>query len=267
MNIGELEGIGERIVWEEVFMFKLCKLVCSLLLLVSIVGCGTVSRNIVLQSSADSPQMIEAIARALQTRNVPARVDEDVAIGFYLDRERGTRMRFIARGESLILVVQVDGETLSAEEQEAEFQRGEAFGREILGEAQVLHAEIQRQRVAEERAEAERRAARRADRAQRGEELAAFMAQNQARNQAFQQQHSADQPSDPSPSPSQSSGLSCCVNGAFYECPNSSAVDQCVGRFTRCINERGMAGMESCLESDPPDPSGCSRDSSRDGEC
>jgi hypothetical protein len=61
--------------------------------------------------------------------------------------------------------------------------------------------------------------------------------------------------------------MHCCVNGSFYRCPSVGAVDQCAGAFTRCLSDCGFGCADRCLETNPPDPSACTRDSSRDGEC
>ena len=62
---------------------------------------------------------------------------------------------------------------------------------------------------------------------------------------------------------------SCCVQGAFYECPSLEAVDTCSGKFMTCTSGCGldMDCVERCSETHPIDPSGCSRAPARDGEC
>lgn len=163
-----------------------------------------------------------------------------------------------------MLVVRVDGERLSEEQQAAELERGEALGREILGEAHVPHAEILRKREEAARATSKRRAAEAAVRERQSADLAAFMGQRRSRSEALRPGEA--EPAEASPSPP-ASGLSCCVNAAFSSCPSAAAVDQCVGGFTRCICGCGVECMERCLETDPPDPSACAREPSRDGEC
>lgn len=65
--------------------------------------------------------------------------------------------------------------------------------------------------------------------------------------------------------------LSCCVNKQFYECADSAAVDRCSGAFARCLmgcmqGSGGDCGSQ-CMRSNPPNPSSCTRDSSRDSSC
>lgn len=64
--------------------------------------------------------------------------------------------------------------------------------------------------------------------------------------------------------------LTCCVNGAFYECPSADAVYTCTGAFMQCVMGCDMMDMEcpsACEDKHPIDPSECSRTSGRDGEC
>lgn len=63
----------------------------------------------------------------------------------------------------------------------------------------------------------------------------------------------------------------CCVNGAYYSCPNAMAVAQCAPpQLASCLISCGMTDFqcpESCLSQYPPDPSACSRQAGRDGDC
>ena len=90
------------------------------------------------------------------------------------------------------------------------------------------------------------------------------------------------QTSGPTPSaggsPSANSTFSCCINGAFYTCPDSAAADQCAGAggLDACLAECGMGPdsfpdfgcEEACFNGvGDPDPSACARDESKDGTC
>lgn len=111
------------------------------------------------------------------------------------------------------------------------------------------------QSAREEAAQAEQRA-----------QLRAFMDQNEQRMQAHRAS-TMSEPGQAETSQPEASGARCCINGAFYECGSAAAVDRCSGAFMRCVAGCGGACVESCLRSDPPDPSACTRVSSRDGEC
>jgi hypothetical protein len=76
-------------------------------------------------------------------------------------------------------------------------------------------------------------------------------------------------PPSSGPPASQAVDGSCCVNGAFYECATLDAVNTCTGRFMTCQSGCGMdfGCIERCAETHPIDPSGCSRATTRDGEC
>ena len=70
-------------------------------------------------------------------------------------------------------------------------------------------------------------------------------------------------------SQSSSSG-SCCVNGAYYDCPDGDAIYQCSGAFMACMMSCGMMDFdcpEQCMSSHPMDPSRCSRTGSQDNTC
>ncbi len=69
---------------------------------------------------------------------------------------------------------------------------------------------------------------------------------------------------------------SCCVNGAFYECPDANAVGVCLGQpmqLMSCADQCPMMGdgacEEECISNHGPHPeqSGCTRTPARDGEC
>jgi hypothetical protein len=63
----------------------------------------------------------------------------------------------------------------------------------------------------------------------------------------------------------------CCVNGAYYDCPSPSAVNKCAGEFAACVTKCAMGSDmgcgERCMKDHPPDPSGCTRNPSKDGTC
>lgn len=61
------------------------------------------------------------------------------------------------------------------------------------------------------------------------------------------------------------------MNGAFYVCPDAASVNKCGGELamcmTKCMSGNDMSCSDKCLKDHPPDPSGCKRESSRDGQC
>ncbi len=241
-------------------------------------GCG-VSRSYLVEerSAEEAGEYIEAIARAARARGFDVRTKEARVAKFVFDRDQGAVLAFQVRRKGILLVVKIDDERVPAAELDTAFARAEAVGRELMDEARVIHAELVREREREARLRAERERREAAEEAERDRanaeererrraELAAFMEGNQRRSRTNAVGHD-EQPAGDGSEDSSNGGAHCCVNGAFYECPSAGAVDQCVGRFTRCISGCGMSCMEQCLESDPPDPSSCQRDTSRDGEC
>ena len=64
---------------------------------------------------------------------------------------------------------------------------------------------------------------------------------------------------------------SCCINGAYYACPDMAAVNKCAPpELGGCMMNCDMMDMscpDQCLQSYPPDPSSCSRDTSKDASC
>lgn len=79
-----------------------------------------------------------------------------------------------------------------------------------------------------------------------------------------------DSSAAPSMSSQGSSAASCCVNGAYYDCPNADAVYECSGAFMSCMMSCGLMDMdcpEQCMSSHPMDPSSCSRNGSQDNTC
>jgi sulfur relay (sulfurtransferase) complex TusBCD TusD component (DsrE family) len=73
-----------------------------------------------------------------------------------------------------------------------------------------------------------------------------------------------------SPGPMASGEATCCINGAFYECPDADAVYQCSGAFMACMSACDFTDpscADRCLRSHPFDPSRCQRTPSRDATC
>lgn len=244
-------------------------------------GCG-VSRSYLVEErpAEEAGPYIEAIARVARARGYDVRAEEERVARFVFDQESRGVLSFQVKRNGIVLVVKVPDDEAPAAELDAAFAAGEALGRELMDEARVVYAQIvvEQQEEARLQAERERREAaeeeerdrqRAAEREQRQAELAAFMADNQSRSRANAVGN--DEPAGTDAEPGQSGGggssAHCCVNGQFYDCPSAAAVDQCVGRFTRCISGCGMSCMEQCLQTDPPDPSSCNPEPSRDGEC
>ncbi len=63
----------------------------------------------------------------------------------------------------------------------------------------------------------------------------------------------------------------CCVNRAYYDCPDAGAVARCAPpELAGCLMNCGLMDAscpEGCLSRYPVDPSDCSRDPSRDTNC
>lgn len=250
----------------------------TLLCLLLVHGCGVSRSHLVEERPAEEAgPYIEALVRVAQARGYEVRTQEDRVAKFVFDQESRGWITYQVKRNGIVMVVTLGEDEAPQDQLDSAFAQGEALGRELMDEARGVAVEIlaERQREAELRAERERREAaeeeerdrqRAAERDQRRAELAAFMADNQSRSRANAVGN--DEP-DPGQSGGNEGGSSahCCVNGQFYDCPSAAAVDQCVGRFTRCISGCGMSCMEQCLQSDPPDPSSCNREPSRDGEC
>ncbi len=61
---------------------------------------------------------------------------------------------------------------------------------------------------------------------------------------------------------------SCCVNGAYYDCPTGQAVWKCSGEMMACSAECGMTDPDCIFRcAELIDPSLCSRNPSNDGTC
>ncbi|MCB9615581.1 MAG: hypothetical protein H6721_03425 [Sandaracinus sp.] len=237
-------------------------------------ACGGLARQeLVVEAPPDAvPLTLEAVHRAVLERGFEARYQPGQRVVFHVDRAQGTRLTFVAKRRGVVMVAGVRGaDELPPGEAEARLVATEGLGRELAARAAewvpILEEEARREeaeRAEAERARSEARAARRAERAERRAELAAFVDANTQRTRSHGVSVEANT-SEAHATPS--SSARCCINGAFYECPDAASVDLCVGRFTRCISGCGLSCMESCLQSDPPDPSGCSRTPARDGEC
>ena len=86
-------------------------------------------------------------------------------------------------------------------------------------------------------------------------------------------------PSQPSSGDDSGGGAdaTCCVNGAFYDCPSLNDVGICVGEPMNLMNcmgacdpmSSGTSCEDACMEKHGPKPqdSECSREPSRDNEC
>lgn len=69
------------------------------------------------------------------------------------------------------------------------------------------------------------------------------------------------------------STIQCCVNKAYYSCPDGAAAARCVGNPGALMNCAMSCGggdcQQQCIASHGPKPSGsgCQRDPGRDGDC
>jgi hypothetical protein len=66
----------------------------------------------------------------------------------------------------------------------------------------------------------------------------------------------------------------CCIDGAFYDCPTTQAVTQCIGfDIDACMDACAFDDFDcqdACFDawaSSTPDTSACARDAARDGDC
>lgn len=241
-----------------------------LLVLCLAVGCGGVNGRYVLEERADADEVVAAIGRVAMARGLAPRIREGERVTFHGDAGRHTRLTFQRRRNRITLSVRYADEEAPADVIAAELARGRALGEEILAAAHSEHTRFVAERQERERIEAEQRAAREAqerrdaaDQAQQQARLQAFMNQHQQRMDQRRAERSRAEP----PTTSGNSRAHCCVNGAFYDCPSAAAVDRCSGAFMRCVAGCGGTCFESCMSSNPPDPSACSRDPGRDGEC
>ncbi|MBW2465572.1 MAG: hypothetical protein JRH11_28260 [Deltaproteobacteria bacterium] len=241
-------------------------------LLLALSACGGTSRSFVVLERENAGDIMEAIHQASLARGFDSRLREERQVTFYLDRELGTRVTFQVKRRGVVLVVRAaEGEDVPQAQTDGELLRAETVGREIMTEARVVFADLERERYAE--VEAERVREEQAEQAE--QEVEQRSPQQQADFDAFMANHNERRQGRLSEGESDTddsgggggSGMSCCVNGAFYECPSAGAADQCVGRFTRCVSQCGGDCFEQCLQTDPPDPSACSRAPGRDGEC
>ncbi len=79
-------------------------------------------------------------------------------------------------------------------------------------------------------------------------------------------------PADTAP---QGEAARCCVNNAYWSCPDLASANRCVGepmQLMSCVQSCGFDSNnceERCIEAHGPRPgtSGCSREVARDGEC
>lgn len=251
----------------------------ALLLLASLtLGCaGVVSNRVLLEERQDGADYLEAVRRSAESRGHEVRYTEGRQLNVAINREQRTWVIFQVRRRGITMQAQTrGGEEVPPEVANAEIDTAVAEGQAIYADAANHYAQMQAEAEAlaraEAQAEAERAAQREADaaeRAQRQQEMAEFAARNRERHDAFMNRNDAPPAGGATESGTTggSSSLRCCVNGAAYSCPDSVAMDQCAGRFMRCLQREGMAGAESCLRTDPPDPSSCDRDPGQDNQC
>ena len=156
---------------------------------------------------------------------------------------------------------------------------GEKVGRAIWDRARV--AAEQREKDAADKARADAAEKARAEEARRAEEKSKPSGGGVALNDVLDVMGKIRVSTGPAggaapaaggaPSGGSSGSASCCVNGAFYACPDLAAVNKCGGEtaacFSKCMGSSDMKCAERCMAEHPPDPSSCTRDTSRDGQC
>ena len=245
-------------------------------LALTLVACTGVGRTTLVEQRADGGLLIEPLRRAAEARGYETRYKEERVVKVALDREAGTWLTFQVKRKGVVMVARTDGERFTGDALEAELSRAEAIGDELLAEARTIEATLAEERRVREQAEAEaeareaeERAARRAQRRERA--AAALAALDDATTAPEEPQESGGSgvnvETNVTVRTNSEAPGSCCINGAFYECPSADSVYQCTGRTMECVQTNGADAVEHCLETYPPDPSGCSRTPGRDGEC
>ena len=251
-----------------------------LLGLVLLVACGGMSRRVLVEAPRDSyDSLFEGLIQVAAERGLEARSRRG-GVSVAVDRETGARITYAPRRGGLYMSVGVrtDEEAEDAELAlaEAELAELEALGQELLRAARERARGIDEARAAREREERELAARQRA-------EEDARRAANPAPD-PFALRIDPFTPAGPSfgsgassggdsgfggagSSGGASGGAQCCINGAFYACPDAASIDRCAGAFTRCLAACDFSCMDACLSSNPPDPSSCTRTPARDGEC
>lgn len=259
---------------EEQNVFEKWKVAVLLSLSVLLACGGYANRRTLVHPTTDGASMLEALHLVAIDRGLRVQFREERQVAVTLDAQTRTRVYFQAKRRGISMLVRAQsGEEVDPAWTEAELARAETLGQDLMAAALLRHEELERQRHEQavrqaelERIEAERDAAEAAQRAAERAEMDQRMQGFRARREERRQRRAGVQRQGEQPGQTRS-GAHCCVNGSYYECPGAAEVDRCVGEFTRCMSSRGFDGMESCLQDHPPDPSGCRRVSSRDGEC
>lgn len=235
----------------------------------ALVACGRARQTTKLAYPGNPRATLAPLEAEIAAQGYKPVCKEDEYCHFMVGEE--VRVHFKVGGRDVALAVDVLNAKEMAEAKVAELTaNGEKIGRGIWEKARVAAAE--REKDAAERAKADE--AKQAEAAKQSPSSGGVTAAgvldllNKVQVSTGQGQPAGG---GGAAAGGASGEASCCVNGAFYSCPSVAAVNKCGGEtaacMSKCMSSSDMSCPDKCLAEHPPDPSGCTRDASRDVSC
>jgi hypothetical protein len=237
--------------------------------LVWVSACSNVRQSTMLAYSGQDPRFsIPSVEAEIAKKGYKPVCKQRAFCKFQPNEQVWVHIKASSR-EVVLLVDVIDGKDKPPADVEALRAEGEKVGREVWKNSipGALRSEERAEVAARDEQEREDREARESA-AREPDPTALQEMMNRTAGGARTSGSSAERGSTES---TNSSGLSCCINGSFYSCGDTAAVQKCSGETTaclmRCMNSSSANCGDKCLQDHPPDPSACSREASRDSQC
>ncbi len=233
-------------------------------------ACSAARTTSTLAYAGDAEATIPALEAEIAAEGFKPICKEEAFCRFDLDET--LRVHFKATSKGLVLIVDVlDGKELPPDELEERRAAGEKRAREIWkrAEKRALRDEENARVAAREKAArdaAEEEAEEKSGNKPNPTALLDMLDSVQARTS---QGGSTEAPGATAEA---SFSARCCINGAYYSCPDTASLNQCGGETASCLMGCQSSGSSSscedkCLKDHAPDPKSCTRDRAKDSEC
>jgi hypothetical protein len=250
---------------------------------IALAACGRARQTTKLAYPGNTKSTIAPLEAEITAQGYKPTCEEEKYCHFMIGQD--TKVHFKVGGRDVVLAVDVMNAKEMPPAKVAELTaNGEKVGRAIWDKAKV--AAEQREKNAAEMAKAEEARKAQAEAARKAEEeknkpagggfsmndVLDVMGKIRVSTGGSVSAGGASSPGGATPSGGGSSNeASCCVNGAFYLCPDAAAVNKCGGAtaacMSKCMSSSDMKCPDKCMSDYPPDPSSCQRQSNRDGDC
>jgi hypothetical protein len=234
-------------------------------------ACSGARTTSTLAYAGDPEATIPALEAEIAAEGFKPICKEEAFCRFDLDET--LRVHFKATSKGLVLIVDVlDGKELPPAELEERRAAGEKRAREIWkrAEKRALRDEESARVAAREKAEREAAAEAAEEKSGNKPNPAALLDMLDSVQARTSQGRASG--GDAGATGEVTASARCCINGAYYSCPDAAALNQCGGETAACLigcqsSSASSSCEDKCLAEHAPNPKACTREMSKDSEC